>query len=88
MTRLRVQEQAKAHGLPTLSALQEAVIRGGRAIPLGTLRRYWYSTKNGLASGEPIKLVDITLLRIIAKVIGVSVGDLVNEDEPDQRIAA
>lgn len=81
MARLKVQEHAKAHGL-NLSQLQMAVsTRMGRVVPLGTIRRYWYSTKDGKEHGPEIELVDVYLLGSIAKAIEVPVAELLNEEE-------
>lgn len=84
MARLKVQEHARERGL-NLSELQIRVsTRMGRAVPLGTLRRYWHSTKQGNANGEPIELVDVYLLGTIARVLGVPVSELLNEEELGQ----
>ena len=81
MARLKVQERAKARGV-NLSELQMQVsTRMGRVVPLGTIRRYWYSTKNGSERGEPIELVDVYLLGSIANALEVPVGELLNGEE-------
>lgn len=81
MSRLLVQKHAEARGVK-LSDLQVRVsARLGRTVPLGTVRRYWYSTKDGKAAGEEIELVDIYLLGSIAKVLEVPVAELLNEPE-------
>jgi hypothetical protein len=88
MARLKVQDAAKARGV-NLSELQMRVsTRMGRVVPLGTIRRYWYSTKKGLAQGDPIELVDVYLLGTIARALDVPVAELLNEDELGQMIAA
>ena len=88
MARLRVQDKARERGL-NLSELQVRVsARMGRAVPLGTMRRYWHSTKKGKAADEPIELVDIYLLGTIARVLEVPIGELLNEEELGQKIAA
>jgi hypothetical protein len=91
MARLRVQEVAAQRGL-NLSQLQIAVNRRLPAtiepVAIGTIRRYWYSTQNGKASGDAIKLVDINLLGTIAKVLDVPVSELLNESELGQKMAA
>ncbi len=53
----------------------------GRVVPLGTIRRYWYSTMDGKAEGKDIELVDVYLLGSVAKVLEVSPGELLNEAE-------
>jgi hypothetical protein len=85
MARLKVQEKARERGL-NLSELQVRVsARMGRAVPLGTLRRYWHSTQKGRAEADkPIELVDIFLLGTIARVLDVPIGDLLNGDELGQ----
>lgn len=88
MARLKVQETARERGV-NLSELQVRVsARMGRAVPLGTLRRYWHSTKKGQVSGDPIELVDVYLLGTIARVLEVPIGDLLNGDELGQKRAA
>lgn len=87
MSRLRVREFAEALGL-NMSQLQAAINRRLPAeqspVALGTVRRYWYGTKDGNANGTPIELVDIHLLGTIARVLGVRPSDLLNEDELGQ----
>jgi len=88
MARLKVQEAARARDV-NLSELQMRVsARMGRVVPLGTIRRYWHSTKKGLAQGEPIELVDVYLLGTIARALDVPVADLLNEAELGQMAAA
>lgn len=81
MARLKIQEIARKRGM-NLSELQVKVsARMGRVVPLGTMRRYWYSTKDGKAEGQAIELVDVCLLGSVAKVLEVSPGELLNEAE-------
>lgn len=90
MARLKVQDRAKDRGL-NLSELQMRVsARMGRVVPLGTIRRYWYSTKDGKANGPAIELVDVYLLGSIAKALDVPVAELLNEEDlgPMERAAA
>lgn len=88
MARLRVQEQARDRGL-NLSQLQAAVNRRlDKPVAMGTMRRYWYSTKDGKEYGPPIELVDLHLLGTIARALGVSLSELVNEEELGQARAA
>jgi transcriptional regulator with XRE-family HTH domain len=75
MARLRVKELAEQQGL-NISQLQ---LKTG--VAMGTMRRYWYSTKDGSAHGPAIELVDLTTLAAIARAIGVRATDLINEDE-------
>lgn len=91
MARLKVQEAAAARGV-NLSQLHNGVNRRlparEKPVALGTIRRYWYSTDDGSAHGDPIELVNIHLLGTIAKVLDVSVFELLNEAELGQMIAA
>lgn len=90
MARLRVQEKARERGL-NLSELQVRVsARMGRAVPLGTIRRYWHSTQKGrtIELDKPIELVDVFLLGTIARVLDVPIGDLLNGDELGQVVQA
>jgi hypothetical protein len=84
MARLRVQEQARERGL-NLSQLHAAVNkRLDLPVAMGTMRRYWYSTKDGKEYGPPIELVDLQLLGTIARALGVGLSDLLNEEELGQ----
>jgi hypothetical protein len=87
MARLRVREVAEERGL-NLSQLHAAVNRrlppADKPIALGTMRRYWHSTKNGNIGTDPIELVDVHLLGTIARVLDVPVGDLLNGEELGQ----
>jgi hypothetical protein len=58
--------------------------RAGKPVSMSTLRRYWYSTKDGSVRGEPITLVDVYLLGTIARALDVPVGELLNEAELGQ----
>jgi hypothetical protein len=88
MTRLRIRELAEARGL-NLSQLWGAVNRRttqAEPIALNTMRRYWYSTKDGKETGPDLELVNLDILVTIARVLGVSAGELLNEDELGQRV--
>lgn len=88
MPRLKVQEQARQRGL-NLSQLQAAVNkRLDKPVAMGTMRRYWYATKDGKETGPPIELVDLHLMGTIARALGVTLGDLINADELGQARAA
>ena len=91
MERLKVQEVAAARGV-NLSQLHVAINQRmsdrGEPVALGTVRRYWYSTHDGRASGKPIELVNIHILGTIARVLSVPVADLLNGDELGQKRAA
>jgi hypothetical protein len=84
MAQLRVREHADARRV-SQAALHSAVNRRlpeNDPVAMGTIRRYWYSTRNGKESGEPIKLVDLDLLGVVAQVLGVRLCDLIEESEP------
>lgn len=86
MARLRVREVTEARGL-NLSQLHAAVNRRlppDEPVALGTMRRYWHSTRNGNIGDKPIELVDIHLLGTIARVLDVPIGDLLNGEELGQ----
>jgi hypothetical protein len=90
MNRLRVREVAQAR--MNLSQLHAAVnarllAAGAKPVAMGTLRRYWYSTRDGKERGDPIELVDIHLLGTIARVLGVKPSELMNEDALGQPAA-
>ncbi len=88
MARLKVQAAATARGL-NLSQLWAAVNkRMDKPVAMGTIRRYWYSTKDGKEHSEEIELVDVHLLGTIAKALDLSVFDLLNEEELGQKKAA
>lgn len=88
MTKLFVRERAEEQGL-TLSKLQTQIfVKTGKMIPFGTIRRYWYTTKDGSASGKPLDMVSLSVLRDIAKALGVKASDLVNDDGLGQKRAA
>jgi len=88
MTKLFVRERATEQGL-NLSGLQAQVfVKAGRGIPLGTLRRYWYGTKDGSATGQALDMVSLSVLRDIARALGVKASDLVNDEGLGQKRAA
>ncbi len=88
MTKLFVRERAEEQEL-TLSKLQAQIfIKTGKMIPFGTLRRYWYSTKDGSAAGVPLDMVSLSVLRDIAKALGMNASDLVNDEGLGQKRAA
>ena len=74
MARLRIRDIAVAQGL-NMSQLQR---RSG--LTMGVVRRYWYNTANGLAEGEPLEMVSLEHIDRLATVLGVELGDLLEED--------
>lgn len=73
MPHLKVRELAQAQDL-NMSQLQ---LRAG--VAMGTVRRYWYGTKNGKESGQPLTEVDLDILSRIAKVLDARLVDLIEE---------
>ena len=69
-TRLRVRELAEARGLNLAEFQREA------RLPVSTARRYWYSTEDGSANGDPLKQVSMETLDKIADFFGCSPGEL------------
>lgn len=88
MARLRVRDVARERDL-NLSTLHAAVNkRLDKPVAMGTLRRYWYSTKDGKEHGEAIELVDLNLLGTVARALGVEIAELLNGEELGQVRAA
>jgi len=75
MPRLRVRELAEAQDL-NISQLQRKA-----DITMGTARRYWYNTRDGKVEGEPLEELNLTVLKAIARVLGVKVRDLLSEED-------
>jgi hypothetical protein len=88
MARLLVQERAAERGVGLAQLQMRVANRKGKPVSMSTLRRYWYSTKDGLERGEPIELVDVMLLGTIARALGVPVAELLNGEELGQLRAA
>ncbi|NOK58222.1 MAG: hypothetical protein GFH27_549279n28 [Chloroflexi bacterium AL-W] len=82
MTKLRVQELARAKGF-NISQLQLRV-----GIAMGTMRRYWYGTRDGKAEGEPLQEVDLSILTTIAQVLEVKLTDLIDDADWLTRLLA
>ncbi len=79
MTRLRIRQFAEKKGF-TISRLYAEVNQRrsvDNQISLPTIRRYWYSTKEGREQGEELSIVDLTIVSEIADVIGVDPRELV-----------
>lgn len=88
MARLRVQERAAERDINLTQLHMRVMGRAGKPVSMSTLRRYWYSTKDGKAQGDAIELVDVHLLGTIAKALDVPVGELLNGEELGQKSAA
>ena len=97
MPKLLIKEAAERKGM-SLAQLHAAVVTlqaqrprdSNESVALGTMRRYWYGTRDGSANGKPLRLVDVVLLRDVAQVLGVSAGTLVDYgvDVPGQPMPA
>ena len=48
-------------------------------VSMGTVRRYWYGTKDGKEEGKPLTEIDLIVLNKLAKPLGVGSFDLVEE---------
>jgi hypothetical protein len=55
-------------------------------ISMGAARRYWYGTRDGTEDGEPMTVVDLPTIVKVAKALGVSWKELV-EDRLARRVA-
>jgi transcriptional regulator with XRE-family HTH domain len=74
MAKLKVQELARSQGL-NISQLQ---LKTG--VAMGTMRRYWYGTRDGKAEGRALQEVDLVILASIAKALGVKLVELIDEE--------
>jgi transcriptional regulator with XRE-family HTH domain len=77
MSTLRVRELAEQRGL-NMSQLQR---KSGVTMP--SVRRYWYNTRDGKAVGEPLREVDLGVLRALAETLGVITRDLFGDDREE-----
>jgi DNA-binding Xre family transcriptional regulator len=75
MPRLRIQELARNKGF-NISQLQ---LRTG--VAMGTMRRYWYGTRDGKSDSERLQEVDLSILGAIARVLEVRLVDLIDESD-------
>jgi hypothetical protein len=73
MPKLKIQELARAKGF-NISQLQ---LKTG--VAMGTMRRYWYGTRDGKAEGEALQEVDLKILASIAETLEVRLVDLIDE---------
>ena len=73
MSKLRVQELARNRGF-NISQLQ---LKTG--VAMGTMRRYWYGTRDGKAEGLALQEVDLAILASIAKTLQVKLVELIDE---------
>jgi transcriptional regulator with XRE-family HTH domain len=82
MPRLNVRALAEAKGW-NMSQLQKE-----SRVTMPSVRRYWYGTKDGKVVGEPLKVVDLTVLAAIAKALGVRTAELIEDDRRALQLAA
>ncbi len=75
MAKLRLKEIAEAQGL-NMSQLQRQ-----SGLTMGVVRRYWYSTANGLADGDPLEMVSLTHINRLAEVLNVRPGELLGTED-------
>jgi transcriptional regulator with XRE-family HTH domain len=75
MPKLKIQELARARGF-NISQLQ---LKAG--VAMGTMRRYWYGTRDGKTEGTPLQEVDLAILASIAQALEVKLADLIDEAE-------
>jgi transcriptional regulator with XRE-family HTH domain len=80
MPRLRVREIAESQNM-NLSQLQRKA-----DIAVRTARRYWFNTRSGNVTGEPLEELSLEVLGRIARALEVSVKDLI--DDRLARVAA
>jgi len=77
---LRVRDAASDKGLNLnqfAQALNAARARRNQEfVAMGTVRRYWYSTKDGSSTSEELDLISWSFLQEIAGLLGVSVYEL------------
>ena len=83
MAVLRVKDVAGAQG-KNLNQFYQALNaararRGEEFVAMGTVRRYWYSTKDGGTASEELDQISWSFLQEVAAVLGVSVYDLLPE---------
>jgi hypothetical protein len=86
MAKLNVRTLAEAKGW-NISQLQKE-----SKVTMPTARRYWYGTKDGKSSGDPLQVVDLHVLTSIAEALGVGLHDVIedtdNTDRGAPRLAA
>ncbi len=70
MVQVTVKELAEARGLNQSTLSRKA------NVPLSTVRRLWYSTRDGNAMGQPLKHISLEFLDVIAAFFEVEPGKL------------
>jgi hypothetical protein len=48
-------------------------------ISMGAARRYWYGTRDGTEEGQPMTVVDLPTIDKVARAVGVSWKELVDD---------
>lgn len=85
MAVLRVKNVASAKG-KNLNQFYQALNaararRGEEFVAMGTVRRYWYSTRDGGTTSEELDQISWSFLQEVASVLGVSVYDLLPTED-------
>ena len=80
MAILRVKDAAIEKGM-NLNQFSQALNaararRNQEFVAMGTVRRYWYSTKDGNTASEELDQISWSFLQEVAVLLGVSVYDL------------
>jgi transcriptional regulator with XRE-family HTH domain len=75
MARLRLRQIAEARGFTMSSLSRES------KLTLNMVRRYWYNTANGLENGPSLTEVSLPALDVLAGILGVEPGDLIERNE-------
>ena len=76
MARMRLRQLAEVQGHNISSLSRES------KLTLTMIRRYWYNTANGLENGPALKEISLPALDLLADVLGVDPGDLIERSEP------
>ena len=70
MVQLTVKDLAEARGLNQSKLSRKA------DIPLSTVRRLWFGTRDGREKGQPLKHISLEVLETAARFFGVEPGEL------------
>lgn len=74
--RLRVAELMEAKNLKATQLQAQLTMLTREPVYPATLRRYINSSTDGKPGGPPLRMVDIQLLSVMAKVFGVALADM------------
>lgn len=85
MAILRVRDVATDRGM-NLNKLAQAINvararRDQEFVAMNTVRRYWYSTKDGNTASDQLDLISWSFLQEIAGILGVAVYDLLPKED-------